>query len=476
MSGTTSVPPVAFTDNGFVPPVDSAIVAGDGADWNAAGGGDVNLDASTPQGQLIASQSALISQQNAMLCALFNAVDPARSSGVMQDAIARIYYLYRNAAEPTVLQVSCSGLASVVIPAGGLVSDVNDPTVLFQCTGAGLIPPSGSITLQFASQDPGPVPVPSGVRIAQQIPNWNSATLISGIVGSFQEGRAAFEARRQATVAANGAGFLPAISGAVGKVAGVIDWYATENPTAAPVTIGGVSIAANSLYVAVAGGLDLSVATAIWTKKNPGCAYTGSTSVTVTDTNSGYSPPYPTYVVKFQRPTAEAICFAVTIANNTGVPADALAQISAAINTAFLGQDNGPRARIGSEIFASRFYAGVATLGAWALIVSILVGTQASPAASTTGSIAGTALTVSSGTGIVVGQFVYGVSVASGTIIISGSGTSWVVSVSQTVGSEAMVFVTANQNDVTMQINQIPTFAPGNPATGVMPDINLTLV
>jgi hypothetical protein len=476
MSGTTSVPPVAFTDNGFVPPPEMNVVTGLDADFNAAFGGDLDTDASTPQGQLITSMAAILGQQNAMLCALFNGVDPARATGVLQDAIARIYYLYRDAAEPTVLQVSCSGLVGVVIPVGALVSDVNDQTVLFQCTGAGLIPPSGSITLQFASQEPGPVPVPSGIRIAQQIPNWNSAALISGIVGSFQEGRAAFEARRQATVAANGAGFLPAISGAVGKVAGVIDWYATENPTAAPVTIGGVSIAANSLYVCVAGGLDLAVATAIWTKKNPGCAYTGGTSVTVTDTNSGYSPPLPTYVVKFQRPTAEAICFAMTIVNSSAVPANALALIAAAINTAFLGQDNGPRARIGSEIFASRFYAGVAALGSWALIVSILVGTQASPTASTTGSIAGTALTVSSGTGIAIGQFVYGVGVASGTIITAGAGTSWTVAVSQTVGSEAMVFVAANQNDVTMQINQIPTFAPGNPVTGVMPDINLTLV
>ena len=64
--------------------------------------------------------------------------------------------------------------------------------------------------------------------------------------------------------------------------------------------------------------------------------------------------------------------------------------------------------------------------------------------ASTNGFITGTALTVDSGTGIAAGQIVTGTGVTPGTRIISGSGTSWVVSQSQTVGTTgarvAMVF------------------------------------
>jgi len=58
----------------------------------------------------------------------------------------------------------------------------------------------------------------------------------------------------------------------------------------------------------------------------------------------------------------------------------------------------------------------------------------------TTGSISGTALTVSSGTGIAVGQNVTGANVQPGTQIISGSGTSWIVAPSQTVASTSMNF------------------------------------
>ena len=55
-----------------------------------------------------------------------------------------------------------------------------------------------------------------------------------------------------------------------------------------------------------------------------------------------------------------------------------------------------------------------------------------------TGSISGTALTVNSGTGIAVGDYLSGAGVTAGTYFTGGSGTSWTVNHSQTVGSEAM--------------------------------------
>ena len=57
-----------------------------------------------------------------------------------------------------------------------------------------------------------------------------------------------------------------------------------------------------------------------------------------------------------------------------------------------------------------------------------------------TGSISGTTLTVISGLSgtVAIGQAVGGVGVAANTLIVSGSGTSWVVNNSQTVGSEGL--------------------------------------
>lgn len=468
MSGTTSVPKLTFTDRGAVAPAAPDVVTGLDADFNAAFGGDLNTDPTTPQGQLITSIAAIILDKDDQLLSLFNNVDPAFASGRMQDAIARIYFLSRLPAQSTVLEILCGGAAGVIIPANSLIKD--NANNLYFSTDPATIAVNGQVVVSFSAQDSGPTPIPASVQIAQAVPLWDSVSVQSGVIGNIVESRSQFEARRKLTVAANARGTLESIQAAVLKVPGVIDAYTTENFTASPVTTGGVTLAANSLYVCVAGGAQSDIAKAIWTKKPPGCNYTGNTTVTIFDDNSGYSPPLPSYAVTFQLPTAAPICFQIVISNSAQVPADALTQIQTAIANAFIGGDEGPRARIGSALYASRYYAAVASLGAWARIVDIQIGTSAIPDASFTAAIAGTALSVSavaSGT-IAIGDFVYGATVAPGTRILSGSGVSWVVSVSQTVTSRAMVGVTATKNLVTIQINWIPTLQSA--------DMMLTLV
>lgn len=141
------------------------------------------------------------------------------------------------------------------------------------------------------------------------------------------------------------------------------------------VAVGGVALAANSLYVAAYGGLAQAIGQAIWNKKSPGCNYNGNTTVTVVDTGNGiYNPPCPSYLVTFETPIATPVLFAIAMQLNSNAPANAVALVQAAVIQSFTGADNGPRARIGSWIFASRFYANIAALGSWALIYSIQVG------------------------------------------------------------------------------------------------------
>lgn len=234
----------------------------------------------------------------------------------------------------------------------------------------------------FAAIEAGPIACPAGSlsQIYRVVPGWDGITNpADGIIGRDEETASEFEKRRAASVAGNATGILPAIRAAVLAVTGVIDAFVTENATASPVTVGGVSIAANSIYVAASGGTDAAVAAAIWSKKAPGCAYTGSTTVTVSDTR-GYAPPYPSYAVKFTRPSALPIHFAIEIADNGIVPADAADQIKAAVVAAFNGDDGGERARIGAKIYALRYASGITSLGPWAQLVSLLIGTTSSPA------------------------------------------------------------------------------------------------
>jgi len=137
--------------------------------------------------------------------------------------------------------------------------------------------------------------------------------------------------------------------------------------------VGGVPLLPNSIYIAVSGGDSQDIGEAIFLKKTP-CAMNGDTTVTVTDNYSGFSAPYPEYDITFKRPDAVPILFTVNMQSNSSAPSNATEQIRAAVISAFNGGDGGQRARIGSYLFASRFYAGIASLGSWALIYNVLIG------------------------------------------------------------------------------------------------------
>lgn len=466
MSGT-NVPSPTLGPAGIVVPPEAAVLAGVQADYNQAFGGNLNPGLSTPQGQLASSTAALIGQTDALFAFYVSQVDPAYAQGRMQDAIARIYFLTRLPAQPTVAQATCTGLAGAVIPTGALAQAADGN--LYACTSGGTIPFGGAVVLAFACVQTGPIACPAAslTTIYQAVPGWDSITnAADGVLGNVVESRADFEARRAASVAQNSRGTVQAVQAAVLAVANVLDAFTVENPGASPLTVGGVTLIAHSIYVAAVGGADLDVATALWSKKPPGCDYNGNTTVTVTDSNSGYSPPLPSYSVTFERPASLTVWFAVTVANSAAVPANALALIQAAIIAAFSGADGGARARIGSTIYASRFYAGIATLGAWAQIVELQVGVMT--AASVTGSISGVTLTVSavgSGT-LAVGQLITGTGVASGTFITalgtgSGGTGTYTVGISQTVASTTIT-AAAMVNSLTTNINQVPATAATN--------------
>lgn len=464
---TTNVPSPTWTDTGFKIPATADILTGVQADINAAFGGNLNLDLSTPQGQLATSEAAVIDNVNQVFLKYTQQVDPSYAESRMQDGIGRIYFLTRNPAEPTTVNALCTGLSGVSIPTGAIAiaTDGNRYT----CTSGGTIPVSGSITLPFACITTGPIPCPVGAlnQIYQAVPGWDSITNVAdGALGNDVESRQAFETRRAASVALNSLGSLPSVASAVLAVPNVVDAYITENNADTSVTIGGVTINPHSLYVCTSGGDPNAIAYAIWSKKAPGCGYNGNTTVTVYDENSGYAQPYPAYQVSFQTAISLPISFNVTMTNTTNVPANASTLVQNAIINAFAGNDGGAPARIGTTLFASRFYSTIAALGSWAQIISIKVGSTNTPSSVFTGSITGNQLTVSSvasGT-IAIGQRLYDstASLATDTRIIAlGTGTggtgTYTVSKTFNVASETMQGVSQNRDDVLVNINQIPT-------------------
>lgn len=381
---TTNVPALTFTQTGPNVPAASDILAGAQADLNAAFGGNLNQALNTPQGQIASTETAIIQQAYSLLVYLSNQFDPAYASGRFQDALGRVYFMTRLPALPTAVTCTVVGSAGTIIPINAQAIDTAGN--IYLNTAAVTIPVGGSTTATFQNQVAGAIACPAGTlnAIYQAIPGWESITnATDGVLGQAVESRAAFETRRQQSAAINSAGNIAAILANVLAVSGVVDAYVTSNDTGAPVTITGQTLLANSVYVCVSGGTAAAIGAAIQKKKMPGCNMTGSSSVVVTDTNPLFTTPFPTYTISYQVPTNLTIYIAVSITNTAAVPSNALALIQAAIINAFAGGDGGQRARIGSTLYASRYFSPVAALGSWANIISLFIGTAASPTGTT---------------------------------------------------------------------------------------------
>lgn len=360
----SSVPNIEITSTGPVVPEPQDVLDGVLADINASMGGNLNIEQlSTPQGQLAQSQAAVTLDKDNVIVELIKNVNPDTASGVMQDAIGRIYLLDRIASQPTAVTCTCGGISGTLIPLNSKVQGSNG--AVYASTGNATIGVLGTVDASFQAVIDGPTQAPIGSvnKIYQQITGWDTVTnSTAGIPGRDVESRADFEFRRKNSVALNATGSLPAVRANVFAVADVLDVRTEENTTGAPLVIGGFTLIEHSLYVAVVGGLDADIATAIWTRKGTGCDYNGTTSVEVVD-DENYNPPYPSYTVKFQRPTNIRTVFEVNVALTSRTPSDTTILVKNAILDAWNGVDGGLRARIGDVIYALRFLSSIEAAG-----------------------------------------------------------------------------------------------------------------
>lgn len=378
MASPSSVPKLKFTTAGVTVPAETDVLAGVQADMNAAFGGGLNPALETPQGQLASSQAAIIGDKNNEIAYFVNQVDPQYSDGRFQDAIGRIYFLTRKPATATAVTATLTGLPGTVVPGGTLAQDTSGNT--YACSADATIGVTGTVNAEFQNIQTGPIPCAAGTltQVYQAVPGWDAITnAADGTMGQNVESRADFEYRRKNSVALNGKGTPSAIYAEVFALPGVLDVYVKDNPSGETVLTGPTNypLLPHSVYVAAVGGTDADVAAAIWRKKDVGCDYNGNTSVTVTD-ESGYNYPQPTYVVKFERPAALPVKFAVQLVNDVSLPSNIDALVKAAIIARFNGTDGTTRERIGSLILASRYYGAVVSAASNVSLISVLIGTD----------------------------------------------------------------------------------------------------
>jgi len=391
---TTSVPLPQFTSTGLVTASEQAILQGVLADYVAAfaaTGKTLNTELTTPQGQLASSQAYMVAAFQAMLARLIANVDPLTSSGAYQDALGRIYFLTRQQATYAYVVGTLGGVVGATLPAGSQVRS-SDGTI-WASVAPVTFDSTGAATVAFQALTPGATPVAgvNDLRIYQQVPGWESVTNAApSVPGRDVEGRADFETRRADSVQIGGKGTPQAIRAAIANVTGVSDVYVYNNGSDNAITAGSTNypIPAHSIAINVTGGDTLAVAQAIWSKIDCGCGFSSQSTVTVNvEDTEDYSPPYPTYPIRFMHNvTPTQVYFTVNVADRTSLPANYIVLVQQAVATAFAsgfssadGSINIGRARIGGQVIADTYAAVVQSLQN-ITPVSIFVGLSAAPA------------------------------------------------------------------------------------------------
>lgn len=471
---TTNVPPITW-DNGMpVVPSEQDVLTGRGADFTAAFGSGLNTAPTTPQGQLIASDTAIIGDANAQFALVATMVDPNQAQGAWQDAIAAIYFLERIAAAGSVKTVTCIGAVDTTIPAGAIIQDPSG--YFWAATGALTIGSSGSVVGTFQCQTTGPIAWPANTpcTICTAVAGWDQATsAVAAALGNAVESRAAFENRRRQSVAINSHGTPQTILGNVLAVPNVLSAYVIDNPTGAAVEVGptNYSVAAHSILVSAYGGVAAAVAAAIWNGKDAGCAYNGNTSYTVYDTSypAGSQPAYP---VTWLVPTPTPVYFAVTIEGNSALPSNIVSLVQDAILEVFEGTDpaGSTPAGIGLTISTSRYAANINLISNALNIVSNFVGLTTAISSESVGTGNGSTVTfthtaanlqVVPGTVVITAGSI--VAMDNGEGVLSGTGISS-GTIDYATGVLSITYSTAPAN--TTPINMAYSYA--NPTSSIL--------
>lgn len=321
-------------------------------------GNDINLDPSSPQGQLITSLAAMIVTKNTELLKLANQFNPLTAQGAFQDALGKIYFLDRKVAQPTIVLCECKGLIGTVIPANAIVESADG--VRFYSSGERVIDETQNILVEFICERSGEIQVsPHSVnRIITVVPGWDTVdNPNAGVTGRLQETQGEFERRRYASVAKNSHGTVAAIYGSLADIDGVIDLVVLENRTNEPVTLAGVTIDGHSVYISIFGGKDEDIARVIYHKIDCGCGTTGNVNVTHIAKDFGNA----VYVYQINRPAELPVYINVKIKKTKSTPATVADDIKKAVLANFSGTDSpsGVRVKMGETLYASRFYCAI---------------------------------------------------------------------------------------------------------------------
>lgn len=305
------------------------------AQYRSIFGEDVYLGSDSQDGQFLGIIAAAINDSNAAAVAIYNSFSPATAQGNGLSSNVKINGITRLIASNSTVDVTLTGVAGTTIN-NGVVADGSNNNWLLPASVT--IPPAGTITVTATAQVEGAVSAAIGTITKIQTPvyGWQTVTNPSAAdEGNPVETDAQLRVRQSASVALASQTVAAGILGAVESVAGVDAAMLYENDTNATDSNG---LPAHSFSMVVEGGDATAVATAIFKKKTPGAYTYGTTSVSLTDPDTGFSN-----TIRFFRPTLKPVSVAIELTAGTGystaITNEIKASVAAFINSLKIGED-----------------------------------------------------------------------------------------------------------------------------------------
>ena len=280
-------------------------------------GADINVDANSPDGQMVniiaqAKTDVLeLSQQ------IYNSFDPDKAVGTSLDARCAINGVIRNAGTKTIQNVvvttdralTLSGLNTSVTPF--TVADTSGNQYQLVSTYAFGSATSTALVFQavlIGAVSSLPNTIISIVTVTLGVTAVNNPATYTTL-GLVEETDYALRIRRQKSVALPSQGYLEGLIGALLDTTGVTEAIVYENDTNSTDANG---IPGHSIWCIVKGGVNPSIANAIYVKRNAGCGMKGAITVPVLQADGSF------FSVKFDRPTSENLYISFDIVAVTG--------------------------------------------------------------------------------------------------------------------------------------------------------------
>jgi uncharacterized phage protein gp47/JayE len=279
------------------------------AKMQAIYGTDINIDADSPDGQMINIFAQMAIDLRELLQSIYTSMDPDQASGTILDQRVTINGIARNGATYTTTPVditvdravSLVGLDDATLleadfPSGvyTIKDDAGTQWVLL----ASVSLTAGLHSLSFRSVDAGAVlatigTITTAVTVIAGVTAINNSSGVE-VQGVDEETDTALRIRRKKSLALSSTGYLDSIQSNILALDGVTACVVTENVSD---TTDSNGIPAHSLWVIVEGGTDADIAAAIYATKSAGSGLYGSTVITITRPNGR------TIDISFDRPT-----------------------------------------------------------------------------------------------------------------------------------------------------------------------------